>query len=72
MEHSSDVEDVIRKALAHKDGPVFVEFVVEQEDNVYPMIPSGQTVNEILDMPDPVLKPSNGVPEESLMTVVKG
>ena len=72
VEHSSDVEDVIRKALAHKDGPVFVEFVVEQEDNVYPMIPSGQTVNEILDMPDPVLKPSNGVPEESLMTVVKG
>jgi len=72
VEHSSDVESVILKALAHKDGPVFVEFVVAQEDNVYPMIPSGQTVNEIIDVPDPVVKPSGGVPEESLMTVVKG
>jgi acetolactate synthase I/II/III large subunit len=72
VEHSSDVEDVIRKALAHKGGPVFVEFVVEQEDNVYPMIPSGQTANEMLDFPDPVVKPSNGVPEELLMTVIKG
>lgn len=72
VEHSSDVVGVIRKALAHNDGPVFVEFVVEQEDNVYPMIPSGQTVNEILDVPDPVVKPSNGVPEELLMTVLKG
>ena len=72
VEHSSDVESVIRKALAHKNGPVFVEFVVEQEDNVYPMIPSGQTANEMLDFPDPVVKPSNGVPEELLMTVIKG
>jgi acetolactate synthase-1/2/3 large subunit len=72
VEHSSGVEDAIRKALAHKDGPTFVEFVVEQEDNVYPMIPSGQTANEMLDFPDPVVKPSDGVPEESLMTVIKG
>jgi acetolactate synthase-1/2/3 large subunit len=72
IEHSSDVEGAIRKALAHKDGPVFVEFVVEQEDNVYPMIPSGQTANEMLDFPDPVVKPSDGVAEESLMTVIKG
>jgi acetolactate synthase I/II/III large subunit len=72
VEHSSEVEGVIRKALAHKDGPVFVEFVVEQEDNVYPMIPSGQTVNEILDFPDPVAQPSKGVQEELMMTVIKG
>ncbi len=49
---SSQVEPAIRNALAHTDGPVFVEFVVEQEENVYPMIPAGQTVNEIIDVPD--------------------
>ena len=70
-QHPSEVEDVIRKALDRKDGPVFVEFVVAQEDNVYPMIPAGQTVNEIIDVPDPAA-PTNGVPEEELMTVTKG
>jgi acetolactate synthase-1/2/3 large subunit len=72
VDHSSEVEDVIRKALAQKDGPVFVEFVVEKEDNVYPMIPSGQTVNELIDVPDLVGQPANGVPEETLMTLAKG
>ena len=72
VEHPSQVEDAIRKALERKDGPVLVEFVVVQEDNVYPMIPAGQTVNEIIDVPDPVSTPSNGVPEETLMTVIKG
>jgi acetolactate synthase I/II/III large subunit len=51
---TDEVEGVIQKAIVHKDGPVFVEFVVAQEDNVYPMIPAGQTVNEMIDTPDPV------------------
>ncbi|MCX6135595.1 MAG: biosynthetic-type acetolactate synthase large subunit [Ignavibacteriales bacterium] len=69
---AAEVEDVIRKALDQKDGPVFVEFVVAQEDNVYPMIPAGQTVNEIIDVPEPVAAPAGGAPEETLMTVSKG
>jgi acetolactate synthase I/II/III large subunit len=72
VQHPSQVEDVIRKAFERTDGPVFVEFVVAQEDNVYPMIPAGQTVNEIIDVPNPTVKPSNGVPEEAMMTVSKG
>jgi acetolactate synthase-1/2/3 large subunit len=62
---TADVEDVLRKAMAHTDGPVFVEFVVAKEDNVYPMIPAGQTVNEMIDTPDPAAgggpHPGNGV-----------
>ena len=50
---TAEVEDVLRKAMGHTDGPVFVEFVVAKEDNVYPMIPAGQTVNEMIDTPDP-------------------
>jgi acetolactate synthase-1/2/3 large subunit len=72
VEHSSDVEDVIRKALAYNDGPVLVEFVVAREDNVYPMIPAGQTVKEMIDSPEPVNHSSNGVKEESIMVLAKG
>lgn len=50
----ADVEGAIHKALAHKDGPMLVEFVVAPEENVYPMIPAGQTVGEIMDSPEPL------------------
>ncbi len=50
----ADVESTIRTALAHKDGPMLIEFVVAKEENVYPMIPAGQTVNEIMDSPEPL------------------
>jgi acetolactate synthase-1/2/3 large subunit len=72
VEHSSDVEDAIRKAMAHDEGPILVEFVVVQEDNVYPMIPSGQTVKEMLDVPDSAEKPANGVPHGTMMSLAKG
>jgi acetolactate synthase I/II/III large subunit len=48
---SADVEPLIRRAMEYTDGPVLVEFTVVQEDNVYPMIPAGQTVHEMLDIP---------------------
>jgi acetolactate synthase-1/2/3 large subunit len=48
---TSQVEESIRRALAHTDGPILVEFTVAKEDNVYPMIPAGQTINEMLDTP---------------------
>ena len=72
VQHSSEVEDTIRKALAYNDGPVLVEFVVAREDNVYPMIPAGQTVKEMLDTPEPVDHSSNGAREESIMVLTKG
>jgi len=51
---SSEVEETIRKVMDYNDGPVLVEFVVTKEDNVYPMIPTGQTVHEMLDTPEPL------------------
>ena len=33
------------------DGPVLIDFIVEQEENVYPMIPSGMTVADIIEEP---------------------
>ena len=42
--------DAIREAMSHP-GPVVVDFVVEEEENVYPMIPAGQTTAELLEEP---------------------
>jgi acetolactate synthase-1/2/3 large subunit len=70
---TEEVDGVIRKALAHTGGPVFVEFVVAKEDNVYPMIPAGQTVNEMID--SPVDQPSaNGQWKhgEEIVSLTKG
>lgn len=44
----TQVKPAITEAMDH-DGPVLIDFIVEQEDNVYPMIPSGMTVNEIIE-----------------------
>lgn len=49
-----EVDGAIEKALKHNDGPILVEFVVAKEENVFPMIPAGQTVNEMIDNPEPV------------------
>ena len=42
------VETAIRQALAHNDGPVVVDIIVSEEENVYPMIPSGMTINDMI------------------------
>ena len=35
------------------DGPAIVDFVVEQEENVCPFIPSGKTVADMIEEPKP-------------------
>jgi len=47
VEHPDDVEDAIRRALSIK-GPVFVDFRVEPEEDVYPMVPAGAPINNML------------------------
>lgn len=41
------LEDAIQAMLDHK-GPYVLEVVVEKEDNVFPMVPSGASVSDIL------------------------
>jgi acetolactate synthase I/II/III large subunit len=45
VERADQVEDVLRAAQAH-DGPALVEFLIEQEANVFPMIPPGASLSE--------------------------
>jgi len=42
-----DVEATIKKALA-TDGPVVVDFVVKSDEDVYPMVPTGAPINNML------------------------
>jgi acetolactate synthase-1/2/3 large subunit len=47
VERPGDVRPTLEKALAI-DGPVIMDFRVEQEENVFPMIPSGGTVHNTI------------------------
>lgn len=42
-----EVRPAIEKALA-TDNVVFVDFHVEEEENVYPMVPAGEAINNII------------------------
>jgi acetolactate synthase-1/2/3 large subunit len=48
-----DVENAIRQANAHA-GPVLVDFRISPTENVFPMIPAGQSLAELIE--DPRLK----------------
>jgi len=45
VEGASELEPVLARASV-AEGPVLVEFVIEQEANVFPMIPPGATLSE--------------------------
>ncbi len=45
-----EVVPAIEQAM-HHDGPFIVEFVVEPEENVYPMVPPGVSLAEVLEAP---------------------
>ncbi len=47
VEEPSDVADAIRSAL-DTDGPVLVDFRIEPEEDVYPMVPAGAPINNML------------------------
>jgi acetolactate synthase-1/2/3 large subunit len=42
-----EVRAALEKAIA-LDNTVFIDFVVEPEENVYPMVPAGEAINRII------------------------
>jgi acetolactate synthase-1/2/3 large subunit len=48
IEQPHDVENALREALAIKDRTVFMDFITDQEENVFPMIPAGGGQDEML------------------------
>ncbi|MDA0768845.1 MAG: acetolactate synthase, large subunit, biosynthetic type [SAR202 cluster bacterium Casp-Chloro-G4] len=55
----NDVRAAVDKAMEH-DGPVIIDFVVEQDDNVYPMIPAGMAVDHLIEEPRPARQEVRG------------
>jgi len=47
VEKPGDVEGALREAFAMKDRLVFLDFVTDQSENVYPMISAGKGHNEM-------------------------
>ena len=50
MTDKLQVRPAIEEAMSY-NGPAVVDFVVEQEDNVYPMIPAGTTIEQLMEEP---------------------
>lgn len=48
----AEVESAVREAQAH-DGPVLLDFRVVQEDSVFPMVPTGAALDQMIRRPLP-------------------
>ncbi len=48
IEKPADIESALQEALVMKDKLVFMDFITDQEENVYPMIPAGAGLNEMI------------------------
>ncbi len=47
VENPSDVEDALIDAMSRKDQLVFLDFITDQQENVYPMIAAGAGHNDM-------------------------
>jgi len=48
IRRTADIRRVLTQALEYNDGPCLIDAVVEKEDNVFPMIPAGASLGEML------------------------
>ena len=48
IEKPADVEGALKEAVRLKDRLVFMNFITDQTENVYPMIPAGAGLNEMI------------------------
>ncbi len=50
VEHREEVVPAIEQAMEHQ-GPFLIDFMIEPEENVYPMVPPGAALAEVLEAP---------------------
>jgi len=48
IEQPSDVEDALKEAFKLKNRLVFMDFITDQAENVFPMIPGGKGLSEMI------------------------
>jgi len=47
-EKPSEVKDILREAMKIEDRPVVMDFVVDREENVLPMVPPGKSYRDMI------------------------
>lgn len=50
VEYRDEAAPAIQKAMEHR-GPFLIDFVIEPEENVYPMVPPGASLAQLLEEP---------------------
>ena len=48
IKRTADIDKVLQQALAHDEGPCVIHAECEKEDNVFPMIPAGAALTDML------------------------
>ncbi len=55
VKRRAEVHEAVAKARARR-GPVLIDFRVEQEDSVYPMVPAGAALHDMIRRPSPIVE----------------
>ncbi len=55
VKYKEEVVPAIERAMEH-DGPFLIDFMVEPEENVYPMVPPGASIAEFIEEPKKEMK----------------
>ncbi len=50
VKHKEEVVPAVEQAMT-EDGPFLIDFMVEPEENVYPMVPPGAALTELMEEP---------------------
>jgi len=48
LKRAADVRKVLERAAAYNEGPCLINALVEKADNVFPMIPAGSALEDML------------------------
>ena len=48
IDKPAEIEDALKEALARKNDLVFMDFITDQKENVFPMIPGGKGLSEMI------------------------
>ncbi|MCL5408817.1 MAG: biosynthetic-type acetolactate synthase large subunit [Candidatus Omnitrophica bacterium] len=49
IKNKNEVEKILKKAIEEKEKPVFVDCWVTREENVFPMVPAGASLTEMME-----------------------
>ena len=48
IEKPGDIDGALREAFAQKERLVFLDFITDQTENVFPMVPGGKGLTEMI------------------------